>query len=205
MTTVEKIWPGETCVCIGSGPSLAPEDVELVRGRCPVIAINDAYKLAPWADVLYACDQKWWTWHQGVPSFTGPKYAVQSSNPVTWPDVQVLQNTGPLGLELEPTGLRTGFNSGFQAINLAVHLGAARIVLLGYDMKVGANGLTHFFGDHPDRQPSPYAAMLEAFPSIVQPLAALGVAVINCTPGSALKCFPMASLQDELSRLECVA
>lgn len=200
MITVPRCWPGETVTILGGGPSLTPVDVAAVRGQTRVIALNNAYQLAPWADVLYACDQKWWTWHQGVPSFTGPKFSIAASDPVTWPDVQVLQNTGVLGLERQPTGLRTGYHSGYQAMNLAVHLGAARILLLGYDLKVGGAGRTHWHGDHPDRQPSPYAAMLEAFPSIVAPLQDVGVEVINCSPGSALRCFPCQPLAEALPR-----
>jgi hypothetical protein len=176
-----------------------------VRGRARVIAINSSYKLAPWADVLYAADAKWWDWEHGAPAFHGPKYSIAASDPVTWPDVQVLQNTGPLGLELEPTGLRTGFNSGYQAIGLAVHLGAARILLLGYDLSPAPDGRTHWHGDHPDRQPSPYGAMIEAFPSLVEPLAALNIEVVNCSRRTALGVFPRAPLEDEIARLERAA
>jgi len=194
---VPKRWPGETFVCIGGGPSLTTADVDAVHGWARVIAINDAYLLAPWADVLYACDAKWWTWHHGVPSFGGPKYSIESSDPVTFPEVQVLKNTGITGLELDPTGLRTGINSGYQAINLAVHLGASRIVLLGYDMRaVGAHA--HFDGYWPARAGAPYNTFLRLFPTIVEPLKTRGIAVINCTPGSALRCFPLKPLQDVL-------
>lgn len=181
-------------VLIGGGPSLTREDVESVRGRAFVIAINDAYKLAPWADVLYAADQKWWNWHDGVPSFAGEKYAIESSDPVTWPGVCVLRNTGPLGLETEPWGLRAGHNSGYQAINLAVHLGAKRIVLLGYDMAPADDGRSHWFGEHPDRTVSPYPQMRAAFDTLVEPLQALGVEVFNCSRHTALLTFPCVPL-----------
>jgi hypothetical protein len=201
--TVPKRWPEETFVLIGGGPSLTLADVRLVHGHARVIAINDAYRLAPWADVLYAADQQWWTWHNGVPSFTGPKYAIASSDPVTWPDVQVLQNTGQYGLELEPTGLRAGFNSGYQAINLAVHLGARRIILLGYDMAPAANGLSHWFGEHPGGKPSPYPQMRDAFDSLIAPLEALGIWVWNCSRVTALTAFPVMRLEDVFA--ECAA
>jgi len=119
--------------------------------------------------------------------------------------VHVLQNTGYTGLELEPTGLRTGRNSGYQAINLAVHLGAARILLLGYDMAENPVGPSHWFGEHPDHQPSPYPQMREAFDTIVEPLAAIGVTVVNCSRRTALTAFPCALLEDELARLEVAA
>jgi len=136
-----------------------------------------------------------------VPSFTGPKYSLASSDPTPRPDWTVLQNTGTTGLELDPTGLRTGINSGYQAINLAVHLGASRIILLGYDM--GPDGTRdHWFGEHPDGQPSPYPQMREYFETLVEPLQAIGVTVINCSRRTALTAFPCVPLEQELARLQ---
>jgi len=188
-----------TIACIGGGPSLTQADVDLLRGRCFVIAINDAYKLAPWADVLYACDAKWWNWHAGAPSFTGPKYALEQRDPIDWPGVTLLKGTGVYGLEGDPSGLRTGHNSGYQALNLAVHLGARRVLLLGFDLGVDDDGRTHWFGDHPDRTPSPYDAMLNAFETLVSPLAELGVDVLNCSRRTALTTFPIVRLEDVLA------
>ena len=186
-----------TVVCLGGGPSLTPDDVAAVRGKAGVIAINDAYKLAPWADVLYAADAKWWAWHQGVPDFRGLKFSLQP-DAGRWPGVQVLRNTGERGLEASPTGLRTGRNSGYQAINLAVHLGATRVLLLGYDMGPAADGKTHWFGDHPDKAPSPYVVFLERFADMVTPLQQLGVTVINCSRRTALTVFPQQALEEAL-------
>lgn len=196
---VPRAFPGATFVLLGGGPSLTQADVDAVRGRAIVVAVNDAYKLAPWADVLYACDAKWWRWHGGVPSFAGPKYALDRN--ARFPGVAVLRNTGTRGLELDPTGLRTGRNSGYQAINLAVHLGAKRIVLLGYDMQPTPSGKTHWFGDHPDRIPSPYRLMRQEFDSIAKPLRDAGVDVVNCSRRTALEAFPTGKLEDELPRM----
>jgi hypothetical protein len=194
---VPCLWPNSAVVCIAGGPSLTEADVAFCQGKARVIAINDAYRLAPWADVLYACDASWWHWHKGVPSFTGPKYALQAAA-AHWPGVTVLRNTGEQGLEVDPSGLRTGRNSGYQAINLAVHLGATRILLLGYDMQLGPQGERHWFGDHPHRRDSPYDAFLERFASIVEPLGQLGVSVINCTRRTALMVFPQQALAEAL-------
>jgi hypothetical protein len=115
------------------------------------------------------------------------------------PHAQVLQNTGILGLEEAPTGLRTGKNSGYQAINLAYHLGAARVVLVGYDMRPDAKGRHHWFGSHPyPTLDPPYPALLEYFGTIAGPLAARGVEVLNATPDSALSCFRRATLEEAL-------
>lgn len=203
---VPKLWPGETVVCIGGGPSLTPEDVAFCRGRARVIAIKEAavssypgiVPPAPWADVLYACDAKWWQFEKGAPSFTRPKFALQQPSMPTWPGVHILRNTGQEGLELDPTGLRTGCNSGYQAINLAVHLGAAKIVLIGFDMWGGANG-ANWFGRHPNHVGSPYPLFLEKFASIAEPLKAAGVEVVNASRQTMLRVFPRVSLDEALS------
>lgn len=202
MITVPRLWPGETFVCIGGGPSLHELDIEACsEDHLRVVAVNDAYRLASWADVLYAADAKWWNWHGGVPTFTGLKYSIESRETVTWPDVQTLRNTGWTGLDLDPTGLRAGHNSGYQAINLAVHLGAKRILLLGYDMTLGTAGESHWFGEHPDGLISPYPQMREAFDTLVEPLAALGVEVLNCSRRTALTAFPCVALEDALAKV----
>ena len=193
---VPRLWPGATVVCLGAGPSLTRQDVEACRGRGAVIAINGSYTLAPWADILYACDNKWWLWHKGATDFPGLKYTLDA-RARAWPGVTVLRNTGDSGLELDPTGVRTGRNSGYQAINLAVHLGAARILLLGYDMRGD-----HWHKPHPDGSRPPFAICLKHFATLVEPLRAAGVEIVNCTPHSALTCFPMRPLGEVFPALE---
>lgn len=197
VTTVPKLWPGETFVCIGGGSSLTRADVEYCRGKARIIAIKEAHQLAPWAEVLYACDPKWWRFYKGAPDFTGLKYAL-APQPILWPGMQVLRDTGDEGLELDPTGLRTGCNSGYQAVNLAVHLGAARIVLLGYDMWRGPNGQQNWFGPHPNHEPSPYPVFLMRFASIVEPLKSAGVEVVNASRFTVLSAFPRLPLEEAL-------
>lgn len=210
--SVPRVWPNETVVILATGPSLTQDDVDYCRGKARAIAINDAHRLAPWADALYSSDRQWWPKHRGVPSFEGLKYSVGSrtgySNPFSHlPDIQVLENTGFTGLELSPTGLRTSQNSGYAAINLAVHLGASRIVLLGYDMS-RRGGQVHFFGNHvgmPNPTDAQFVSWRAHFNSLVQPLAALGVQIVNCAPGSALTAFPTGRLRDVLVSPEAAA
>lgn len=197
MTQVPKLLQDGTAVCVAGGPSLTREDVEYCRGRAFVVAINDAYKLAPWAEVLYACDATWWKWNHGVPGFAGLKFALQPHARRFASDVTVLENTGIDGFEPEPTGLRTGKNSGYQAINLSVHLGARRILLLGYDMqRTGGRG--HWFGEHPQIGCSP-TVFRAHFQTLLKPLRALGVTVVNCSRETALTCFPRQSLAEALA------
>ena len=198
---VPRSWEGQTAVIVATGPTLDLDDVAYCQGRARVLAINNAYDVAPWADALYGTDARWWHWHHGVPSFTGPKWSMNHSAwngyRVMYPDVQLLRNTGPDGLEHNPGGLKNGRNSGYAGINLAYHYGATRILLLGYTMqKVG--GRSHYFGEHPNKSSSPYDHFRRRFQSLVNPLKKRGITVINCTKQSALTVFPKANLREVL-------
>jgi hypothetical protein len=206
---VTRRWHGETVAILATGPSLTADVCAFVRGKARVIAINNAHTIAPWADVLYSSDRHWWPHHKGAPSFTGDKFGIGSTvgkaNPFSaYPGITVLKNTGHSGLELDPTGLRNGRNSGYAAINLAVHFGAARILLLGYDMGI-RGGQVHFFGSHrgmSNPTDAHFGTFRRLFLTMVDPLKAIGVEVLNCTPGSSLDAFPMAELRDVVAPLE---
>lgn len=197
---VPALCPGGTVVCIGGGPSLTSDDVTYCRGKAgAVIAVNDAYRLAPWADALVASDATWWMVHRGVPSFAGLKYSLEAG--AARFGATVLRRTGEEGLELDPTALRTGRNSGAAAINVAVHFGASRVLLLGYDMQARNDAQSHWFGAHPKplRGGSPYPLFRSMFEKMVAPLAAAGVTVINCSRETALTCFSRQPLREALT------
>jgi len=56
---------------------LQKKDVERLKNE-NVLAINNNYLIAPWAKVLYFCDEKWFNWHKDRPEFKqfkGKKYS----------------------------------------------------------------------------------------------------------------------------------
>jgi hypothetical protein len=208
--SVPRLWPGETVALLGTGPSLSQREVDYLRGKCRVIAINSAWVMAPWADVLYACDFRWWEqyWQSVRDSFNPQGLCIRLGRNERHPEEEVpeiiggvnlkaLKHCGTEGIETDPSGLRTGRNSGYQALNLAIHFGAVRILLLAYDLKQIA-GKTHFFGDYPklSNNPALYPILIGHFEDAAPEIAALGVEVINCTEGSALKAFPVKQLRD---------
>lgn len=198
MIPVPRLWPGSTVVVIAGGPSLTEADVARCQGQ-HVIAVKDAIRLAPWAEVLYGCDKKWWQAHPETRAYSGLKYGLE--HPRGRPDVHILRNAGQSGLETDPSGVRTLKNSGGQAINVAAHLiGSGRIVLLGFDMQPHGSR-HHWFGWHSygvGRIP-PYALFLPLMETLVKPLAARGIAVVNASRVSALTCFPKVTLEEALA------
>jgi hypothetical protein len=193
-----RIWPGATVAIAASGPSLSVAQLNHIRGRANLVVINSTFRAAPWANVLYACDGRWWTQNTDAVAFTGLRFALQ---PASNRSATALVRGGIDGLETDPRKLATGGNSGHQAINLAVHLGARRIVLVGYDMRI-IDGKAHHHPDHvaPSRNPPAenLARWAKRFETMVDPLRRLSVEVINATPGSAIECFPRARLEDVL-------
>lgn len=186
-------WKGQTVVVMASGPSITQAHAEACRGL-KTIVVNNAYQLAPWADVLYFCDERWIDIHPGAWKFTGLKVSLTDDR------VLKLENGGESGIDTRPTHLRTGRNSGYQALNLAVLFGAARILLFGFDMK--HKGKTHFFGRYPsslERQ-HPYQVWIKHFNQAAPILKGMGVEVWNCTD-SALTCFEKKDYRDALQEV----
>jgi len=193
-------WLGETVFVLGCGPSLASTPVGRLSAHGRVIAINDAYRRLPTADVLYFCDRKWWLRNQSYVrrDFQG-RYIVTIADRVD--GVKTLRCTGAIGLESDPGALRHGSNSGYQAINLAYHFGARRIVLLGYDMRL-VEGKVHWKArskEQPDAQRRTMEnVMLPKFDTLKGPLEKAGVEVLNATPRSRLRVWPLVDIDEIL-------
>lgn len=194
-------WTGRTVVCIASGPSLTRADCKAVcTAGLPTIAVNDAGlpPMATWAAVHYASDGKWWQQHLEALEYDRLKVACNGDAL----GVHVMRTAGKYGFDDRPDVLRTGANSGYQAIHLAAHFGAKRIVLLGYDGAPDGDK-THFFGSHrlfglADPRPENYETWQYAFRTLAPELEKRGVDVVNCSRRTAIDAFRTAALEDVL-------
>lgn len=181
---------------------MSPAVAAVLRGRCRVISVNSEFESAPWADVLYAADGPWWKNNPKAVQFAGLKVTIRPHGGKAFeaPEVLELQNGGPAGFDDRPTHLRTCGNSGYQAMHLAAHFGARRILLYGFDMHKPQGKPAHWFGEHTWKRThvSPYPMFVARMTESAPEFAARGVEVLNCTPGSALRCFPFASSSEAL-------
>lgn len=172
-----------TWVVLATGPSMSQEVADYVRGRAKVIAVSDAWQLAPWAEVMVSTDAAWWNAHPEALEFAGEKYTAAP----TWRAIPGVQHIAPDGI------LNTGSNSGLLGCHVAYKKGATKIVLCGFDM-----GGTHYFGPHPaglvNTPPQRFCAFKKQFAAWKPP----GIDVVNCTPGSALLCYRLSNLKDEV-------
>ena len=175
-STVEEA--GGDCgswVVLATGPSVTVSDVAYIKGRCKVAAVSDAFRLAPWADILVSHDRAWWEHNKDAKTFKGRRFCAQEIR-------EAEQFKGHVHL---------GRNSGLMAMCVARFLGAKRLFLLGFDMKG-----THFFGPHPaplkNSTSKIFATHLRQFDGFS------GCDVVNCTPNSALTRFPLRELREVL-------
>ena len=51
-----------TILVIAGGPSVNTLDLELAS-TFRTIAVNDSWKIAPWAEECFAGDKRWWEWN----------------------------------------------------------------------------------------------------------------------------------------------
>lgn len=196
-------WP--EIACIASGPSLTREDCDRVcrwrsaaEGRA-AIAVNLSFRMAPWADVLYAADVKWWRQHHvEALQFPGEIWTC-SGEPQRLHGINRCEGRIGTGLCRDPRYLHTGGNSGYQAINLAYHFGAHRIILLGYDMQ-HTGGKRHWHDNYPAGMDNatPVAMWRTRFGPLARDLKQDGVCVINATRKTALSAFDRMTLEEAL-------
>lgn len=155
---------------------MSQEVADYVRGKAQVVVVSDAYLLAPWADALVSADAAWWEANPDAMGFGGLRFAA-----VKVPGVRGIEATRP------------GTNSGLLGCHVAQRLGAKRILLCGFDMRGD-----HFFGIHQSPLKNTKPERFEGFKAQFAKFDAHGLEIINCTPGSALKRFPAARLEDVL-------
>ena len=170
-----------------------------------IIAVQDAYRLMPFADALYGCDEHWWHIHKDCGKFAGEKWSTHEDSGNDKREVaekygvNLVRGFSIDTFSFDPEVIHYGSNSGFQAVNLALLKGCRRIVLVGFDMR-RVNDKAHFFGDHPKpcHNRSEYEQFILRFKRAV-PFLPKDVQIVNATPGSALDCFPMQSLEEALA------
>lgn len=197
---VPRMWEGATVAVLAPGPSL-PADIGSLARTVPAIAVNDAFRRAPSAQMLYAADNRWWEVHADALKFPGLK--VSCDEKIRFEQVLSLeQSTGVF--DPDPGRIATGMNGGYQAVHIAMHAGASKILLVGFDMKG-----THFFGLHPEplrnTAPDTFALFRERFDRLAPVAQKMGIDIVNCTPGSALTCFRRSTIEAELEGIRHAA
>lgn len=186
-------WSGDVCALIASGPSVTKEDVDKLQGRCRVAVVNNNHELAPWADLLYAADGRWWEKYPKARNFGGLKVTPDAPTAKRYGlhHVNLLdeRDTDSDRISVDRPGmLARGGNSAFQLLNLVTQFGVRRQIWLGFDFTG-----EHWHGKHPEPLRNPKPQTLEKwrkrFDAQADLLKSLGVDVVNASADSALTAY----------------
>lgn len=206
-----KMWADQTVFVIGGGTSLRGFDWTPLHDK-RVIGCNDAYRLGPWVDICAFGDWGWhfthakeWVWykeekkwHAGLRQFQGMAVGFPAEELLD-DRVHVLRRVSGVNRFSEAPSISWFLNTGASAVNLAWILGANRVILLGFDMKLGSNGQNNW---HPNLKDPPdqkvFARHQKGFDLLAQAVQAVGIEVLNAGPDSVLPTFPHVKLEDVL-------
>lgn len=204
--------PSKTIVCIGTGPSLTLEQIDVARQKgFTLYGCNKVFEIVPDLALLYACNEGFWVHYwDAIKDHPCEKWTTNKEAARKFKLNWIAEKNKP-GLSADSTYLHHGHGSGHSLLNLAYLKGAERIVLLGYDMKyapdydgknmkVGSQP-RHYFGEYPSAlQHWPYFSIKkgihEEMLSLYRAIAEQNrVEIVNCTPDSALDCFPKLNIE----------
>lgn len=205
--TIKRKWPYSTVFVLGNGPSLG-----LVKNfaegfkKMHVIAVNSAFLIGDFVDVLFFGDAKWYWWNrEEVQKFNGLKFTLnicrnKDKSLENEKKIHILKSGGLRGIHTDPQCLCWNRSSGGAAVNLAYHLGAGKIVLIGFDMR-RINSKKNFFPNpQEDTKPDPYRRMSDynIWSQVKKSADKLGIKIVNATPNSQLSVIKRVELEQIL-------
>lgn len=194
--TVTPEWPGATVFIVGGGPSVASIDLQALRGR-RVIVINKSWRAVPFADILIFSDSDFWE-DEGRHLHNWPGRIVCLSRTPNAPDRLIkMRRKMPPGLDQPNDCLSVDRTTATGAIDLAVKLGAARIVLLGIDGRKGPDGKAYHH--EPYRRPFPVDAFSRHRTDLAMMAKALHARGVECllgTPSAYSDLWPVVDFQE---------
>jgi hypothetical protein len=217
--------PKKTAVILATGPSLTPEVLEVARrgrelGAWALYGMNRTYRDVPELDTFLACNKEFYEleWERGLKEHRAVKWHWDLQTCIRF-GLNFIPGKWGDGFPKEPIFIHLGHSSGFQLPQLAYHAGFRRLLLCGYDMRYAKDydGRNQRIGSSPRHYFGEYAPELQHWPSVkirdgvfvelieqFEKVKRLNpdVEIINCSPGSAMDCFPMSTLEEQLEEWE---
>jgi hypothetical protein len=211
-----------TAVVLATGPSLTAEvlaaaKVGQQRGLWSVYGMNHVWRDFPTLEGFLACNPEYYEaqWELGLKDLAAEKWTWDQKTAARY-GVRLVRGKWSDGFSKVPGVIHYGHSSGFQLPQIAYHAGCRRLLLCGYDMRFATDydgknkrvgsAPRHYFGEYEEKKlqhwPSQkiadgvFVELIEQFEKVKR--INRDVEIINCSPGSAMQCFPMARLTDFL-------
>ncbi len=175
------------------------QNLQLLQGQ-NVIVINSSYQAFPEAQFLIFSDMRWWCQHLKAKAIVDFKGTIISTSNSASGKLVKMKRKSSLGLATDRDMVMVKNTTLTGAINLAVHFGVAKIVLLGIDQKTDAKGRHWHHTPHPwNPTTNCWGRQQIDMPKIAEDLKGLNIECINASPGSALALWPIVNLEDHVA------
>jgi len=194
-------------VVIGTGPSLTPEQIAKVS-HLRKFGANRAFEFG--VDVLHGCNYQFWDhyWPQ-VKDLPCHKWTTRPELEGKYEGLNYIREEWIDGLSTDKSYIAAHHGTGPQVLNLALHYGCKKIILIGWDMRFNGKvtdrnytGDRHYFGeDELTKNHWPRTGPQGELAGLIKEMETIhpedyDIEIVNCTPNSAMTCFPMADLDD---------
>lgn len=208
---IERIFDGETAIICGTGPSITPDVIAMCNkakadGKVRLFGMNHNYVDFD-LDLLHACNYQLYDYYyprdEQLRDGKFLKYTTRPELEGKYPGVNYIKEVWLPGLSTDPLTVHAHHGTSCQVMNLALHYGIKKMLLIGFDMR--HKGKRHYFGDgeypeplqHFTRNLGPSGELV----GLIKEMATIkpetyDIEIINCTPNSAMTCFPMGDLKD---------
>jgi len=227
---IPRMWENEDVWILGGGPSVTkqfgiPDEIvrSVVERTSPpsvyspymeaihnkhVIGVNVSFMIGDWMDIVFFGDNGFLLrYEEPLSKYPGIRATCTDQMPdiPSWIKKLDKDRDHPKGISTRPGHVSWNHNSGGAAINIAVAAGAARIILLGFDMNLTTNLRQHWHdvyqkGEQHDEKirMTTLANMdrhLRAFPQIALDARKMGIEILNASPTSEIKEFVKVPLE----------
>jgi len=237
---IPRIWAGADVWIIGGGASIVsefdiPQNIEKavrqgdekLSAFSPylhpihnkhIIGVNMAFQLGAFVDILFLGDFSFFNQNRkDISQFRGLKASCHKRFAGKEFKDENVYHYGRIrddGLSMKKGKVVWHGNSGAASINLASHLGAKRIFLLGFDMDLSSEGFQHWHNAYTlpgeagrkkkikkiKKKRLPFSRHLTGFPSIKKAANRLEIEILNVSPNSKIEVFEKITLKEALKR-----
>lgn len=209
---IPRKYPGQTGIVCGTGPSITPQTIEAVnQSGLPVFGANRAHEIFD-CDVVHGCNYQFWDvyWdiikHKPCDKWTSRKELIGK-----YPGLEYIEDRWEDGLSRDPSWIAAHHGTGPQLVNIAYLYGCTRLLLVGWDMRYHGKKRRNQYErrryldeDVITRNHWPMTGANGEFTGLIKEMETIhpedyGIEIINCTPGSAMRCFPMRDLNEAIA------
>ena len=216
---INPIFKGETAIICCTGFSINQEIIDKCnlakeKGLVRLFGINLTYREFN-LDVLHACNSEIYDHYLPIDdklrdgSFD--KWTTRPELINKYSDVNYIEERWADGFSVDPEYIHAHHGSSPQIMNIASLYGIKKMLLIGFDMRYQGKVSNreykekrHYFGEYaPSMRHYPRTGQNGEFNGLIEEFktidpAKYNIEIINCTPNSALKHFPMGDLEDHI-------